>query len=296
MENDIFIATQSGDLEEIKQFIRGRGNVNKTDSDHGRSLLFWATKEGHEEIVSFLLENGADPNLEDHDGWTPISWALEGQILNMLISSGANVNHVNKHDETPLFSAVRFGEAIEQVEILLKAQANPNIKEQHGFSPLEIAARNEDLESAILLMKHGARVNSVDEYGNSPLYWALIRNNSEMVYLFLNAGADVNNEDFYDNSLLHSMAEAGNAEFVELLLIYGADRFVKNMMEQGIKDLTNNQQIVDLLENFWGILTLRTRCQLVITINKLDTSLLPPSVLIPIDELEESRRQTRKNK
>jgi len=61
--------------------------------------LIGAASVGHIEIVNMLLSSGADVNLSNNDGWTAlICAAAKGyiQIAKMLLSAGADVNHSRK--------------------------------------------------------------------------------------------------------------------------------------------------------------------------------------------------------
>ncbi|KAF3218392.1 hypothetical protein TWF679_000920 [Orbilia oligospora] len=62
-----------------------------------RSLLFSSTKKGDKDVVKLLLEKGvADPNIEDADNRTPLSWAIEGKdlaISQLLLARGAKTNY-----------------------------------------------------------------------------------------------------------------------------------------------------------------------------------------------------------
>jgi molybdopterin converting factor small subunit len=51
-------------------------NVN-AKSSYGSTPLHWASYNGHESTVSFLLENGADPTITNNDGKTPVQVAQE---------------------------------------------------------------------------------------------------------------------------------------------------------------------------------------------------------------------------
>ena len=46
-----------------------------------------ASGEGHLEIVKFLIENGADVNVIDLDGWTPLGMASRGEGYQEIVKS-----------------------------------------------------------------------------------------------------------------------------------------------------------------------------------------------------------------
>ena len=54
-----------------------------------------AIVEGKIEIITLLIQNGADVNLIDHLGWTPLCWSItkdKFKIVEILIANGANPN------------------------------------------------------------------------------------------------------------------------------------------------------------------------------------------------------------
>ena len=70
----------------------------------GRHFIM-ACQNGHEAIVSLLLEKGADVNAKNNDGWTPLHWASENgheAIVSLLLEKGADVNAKDNDGETPL--------------------------------------------------------------------------------------------------------------------------------------------------------------------------------------------------
>ena len=74
-----------------------------------------AAGEGHKEIVELLISEGADMNAKDIDGETPLHRAAERKqtgIAELLIDKGSDVNAVGKYG-TPLDFAIR----VKQTEI-----------------------------------------------------------------------------------------------------------------------------------------------------------------------------------
>ena len=60
----------------VKILITFHADVNAVDG-HGRTPLFWAAFEGHEQILVLLMENGAEPNQRTDDNCTPLYIAAE---------------------------------------------------------------------------------------------------------------------------------------------------------------------------------------------------------------------------
>ncbi|KAJ7542520.1 hypothetical protein O6H91_10G109700 [Diphasiastrum complanatum] len=71
-----------------------------------------AAANGNFEIVQYLISAGADVNISNSEGNTPLHWAaLNGhvQVVQELISRGANVSALNSHERTPLDEAISRG-------------------------------------------------------------------------------------------------------------------------------------------------------------------------------------------
>lgn len=74
--------------------------VNHTDSNI-QSPLFYATREGHIDVVKRLVQNyGANADLVDQNGQTPLYYAVRGgkyETVEFLIKyGGADVNHEDR--------------------------------------------------------------------------------------------------------------------------------------------------------------------------------------------------------
>ena len=85
-----------------------------------------------------LISQGADVNLQDARGATPLQFATaRGQynIVEILISSGADVAHPGIEAITALHVAARFGH-LEIAQLLLLNGANADPKNARGRSPM----------------------------------------------------------------------------------------------------------------------------------------------------------------
>lgn len=67
---------------------------------------------------------------------------------------------------------------LEMVEVLLKAGANVNAKDNEGATPLHYAAMNDATKLAELLLKAGANVNEKTHSGITPIEAAIRANSS----------------------------------------------------------------------------------------------------------------------
>lgn len=80
---------------------------------------------------------------------------------------------------------------------LLQENANPNIADRHGVTPLILAVRINFLDGVEALIKGGAQVDAGNATGETPLITAVHARNYELIEILLRAGA---NPDRTDNS------------------------------------------------------------------------------------------------
>jgi hypothetical protein len=119
----------------------------------GRSLLWYAAHEGDLQEVARLADIFPDTiDKADDLGDTPLRIAVacgNKEVVDQLISLGADVNSLDRHNDGPLWEAIRqacFSQAsprsIDVVKALLSAGANPDQVDAFGQSPRSVAQRN----------------------------------------------------------------------------------------------------------------------------------------------------------
>jgi len=82
--------------------------------------------------------------------------------------------------ETELFYAVRNAD-IARIEALLKGGASVSVTDDHGWTPLHVAALKGHAKVAALLLEHGADVNAEDIDGWRPLHVAALQGQTSVV-------------------------------------------------------------------------------------------------------------------
>jgi len=92
-DNDFEWAVKNGDLDNVKAFLaKNKGAAGKPLSS-GRNPLVMAADYGQKDVLDYLLSNGADVNVSDSHGITPLLAAIyEGHVdcVKLLISKGAD--------------------------------------------------------------------------------------------------------------------------------------------------------------------------------------------------------------
>ncbi|XP_051814534.1 unconventional myosin-XVI isoform X2 [Acanthochromis polyacanthus] len=107
-------------LSDVRQLVATGGSFNQPNDD-GVTLLHIACASGYREVVSVLLDNGADPHPADNNFWTPLHLAAKyGQtsIVSQLLRHGANPTLLNCNQDKP--SDIAVSEPI--ADMLLNAE------------------------------------------------------------------------------------------------------------------------------------------------------------------------------
>lgn len=132
-------AVRTNDFEEIeKNIYSGEWRVNDCVSINNMStMLHEAVIFDRREIISFLLRQGADPNVRDRNGMTPLLKAAalgRDYAIVELLKFGVNPNHVDPYGYTPFELAV-LHEEWASAELLRKVKSYTNVKTRWFWPP-----------------------------------------------------------------------------------------------------------------------------------------------------------------
>lgn len=119
--------------------------INSRDVTSGEGALHIVVKRGDKTYTTYLLQKGANPNLRDGRGNTPLLAAVTGghtELVPLLIAGKANVNLGNSAGETPLILAVQRRD-VAMARALLAAGADPDQTDNNaGMSARDYARRD----------------------------------------------------------------------------------------------------------------------------------------------------------
>ncbi len=195
------------------QGLRNRfGDNFNAKNGFGETPLFQSVvlmNDKNYQITKLLLENGADPNIPNNKGWTPLytltvggTTELKLKFAELLLEYGANPNIPSNDGRTPLSSLVSFMKSeldLQFAQLLLENGADPDIPTDKGWTPiykLTIADITElHLKFAKLLLENGADPKIPDNKGLTPFLSLTLGDKTElklefMTLLFENGAID----------------------------------------------------------------------------------------------------------
>ncbi len=152
---DIHWFAWKGLVDDILKAVKSGVDVNQKDS-LGDTALICAVARKHPAAAQLLLENGADPCIQDNEGSTALHYALEhklNQVVEEILRKNPGIVHIaNKYGNQPLWTAAFNARGnYDSVSLLLRYGADPEHCNNVNLSPIDMAKRfGDDALLAIL--------------------------------------------------------------------------------------------------------------------------------------------------
>ena len=244
------------DPELLKILIDHSADVNAANRTDGDTPLHKNARRPHS--AKILIDNGADVGATNRYGQTVLHMCPDVDTLKLLVGAGVDVNRIDSNQWTPLHHYTFYDSDHEsyylrsfiknmssQVEVLLKAGADIEAKNELGNTPLHLSAESPDkhnLRTTQVLLNAGANVNARNGTGATPLHFSAfdhsatvfnpILSSLAITRLLLKSGADVNAKDINGMTPLHAAASKTSTNIlpnVEVLLKANADVHAKDI-------------------------------------------------------------------
>ena len=216
--------------EVLMAIIRHDVDVNATGKNNTTALMLVCGR-GDKNAINVLLNAGADPNITDDNGnacFHYLYYAAQHDcctdVLQTIINHGADVNAINKLNNTTLMLACGKGNT-DDINVLVNAGADTNISNVEGNTWLHHAAHgvcSKEVLQAIIC--HGTDVNATNKCNQTSLMLACKDGGKDFVNVLLDAGADPNIADANSETSLHYAA--GNDCCIEVyqeIISHGVD-------------------------------------------------------------------------
>lgn len=213
MSQEFFNAIKAGDREKVERFLRATPSLIH-EKENSLSPVLVAAYHRQPALADWLAERtvtltifeaaatgktghivrllARDPQLVEayaEDGFQPLGLACffgQREAAEYLIKAGAAVNSYSNNalHAAPLQSAVAAGHR-ECAHLLISHGADPNSREQGGFTPLHAAAQNGDIELIRALIFAGADLDARSLDGRLPADMAIEAKQAEAAQLLM---------------------------------------------------------------------------------------------------------------
>ncbi|KAJ8688180.1 hypothetical protein QAD02_023975 [Eretmocerus hayati] len=211
------------DFRELLKYIRAHPEainttINCPDSRyHGCAPLHLAMQKGNVELSQWLLQKGANLNIENSEGMTPLDYEIKSMGKFGILKANPAIlripgNPVNVSGLSNFHIACKFGN-IEIMEYYLKSGVDIDVRttlgKNHDCSSrtaLQLVIRdNRDIavETATYLLSHGADATATDAYLKTPLHTMKHSSYSQLIDVLVDYGADVNAQNIFGRTPLH---------------------------------------------------------------------------------------------
>jgi ankyrin repeat protein len=254
-------AARDGLMAAVQALVESEVDVNKTSPVDKSTSLVIAISNGHYDVAKYLVDYGADPNIETIDGlaalyatiesrWAPVAWSPTAATS----ASGITAQQTSYLD---------------LAKLLLEHGANPNAKinktlwfdpphhndswaKAAGTTPFWRAAQATDLDAMKLLVLHGADSKVASSEQDTPLAaaagvgwngnYSTNAPNSFMAavkYLVEDIQIDINAVDTSGYTAVMGAAYRGDNEMVQYLTAKGAHLDTKTKRGWSVTDMAN---------------------------------------------------------
>ncbi|AUD40125.1 ankyrin repeat family protein [Flamingopox virus FGPVKD09] len=271
----------SRQIEEIQimDILLSKGIDPNIKDDLGNTALHYACDYRNGlNMVRYLIKNGADINIENDYGTTPLACAVNTcniELVSILLDSGANPNSSSSSSigTKVLHTAVGSGN-FNIVKELIESGADPNIGDKAGVTPLHVAAIDKDSYALLeLLLDNGADPNIKCSNGTTPLFQAM-HNYSRVKLLFM-YGADINIIDNHGNTPFTNLVSYDDEKLNSIIILQ--IMLIKKVFNDKMYYPPGLVKNLECIESHENLMNMAKRCEKLIK-NKKSKDIVPDRI------------------
>lgn len=234
--NALHWAIESGNVEAALWIIQSSLVDLNAQTKKGDTALLIAVRKRAWAVVGALLQKGADPNISNALGVSPILMTAEkGDIeyIDQLVAHGGRVDHRDSQGRSALHYAAKHDQRRIVRHLIVVYHLDPNVVDRAGVTPAGRAAQNNHLETYKLLVKLGANPHHRDHKGQSILHYLFASTRrpdpSKFVkHVIQKDRIPINVQDHIGYTPLVTFIKNGDFNGAKLLLALGADPNIKD--------------------------------------------------------------------
>ncbi len=245
-------------IEELQKITETEININTEDPGGYPALLYAAGLSDDPEIITLLIEKGAEIDKKAGSQWTPLMFAVSSnnnsEISKLLIENGADINAIDARGYTVLMTAASWSSHPAIIRMLLDAGADINSRNpySHNTALMYAAGWNQNMEIAKLLIEKGSNIETRDNEGRTALMLsAELNKNSDIFFTLMAINADLNKKDIEGRTILMLASAGFNPEIVESLYNEGADIEAYDAAGLSVWDYISQNENMQGSDIFW---------------------------------------------
>jgi hypothetical protein len=225
------LATKNGTgnyLLIIDMLIKAGANVNHRGRDFQESAFYYAVDRNLMEAVRSLITAGADVNLGNIHGTTPLHLAASkgmSDMYNFLLVKGADPNKPDEEGSSPVMAAAFHGH-VDAVRSLVHHGGKIETRNIRGESAVFLAAQNGHPGVIPVLLSLGADVNQSDNMGATPLFIAALQGHTTVLRALFACGGllSINTPTLNGDTPLDVAVQGQKTDAIALLDAHGGKK------------------------------------------------------------------------
>lgn len=229
LNHALVFAVARGQAEKAAALLKQGANPDWCGSRYKKSLLQVAALHGHQDVVSSLLDAGANPNIQDTLGRTALFEAFRSNYLDiarLLLDAKADPNLRMSSGLGPASWPV-IRNHCDMIDQLLACGLDLTARDTEGRTLL-FRASLRNLSATRKLLAAGAKIDDVNNLKQTPLAFCASNQLVRHMLLLIREGSAVDTRDYEGNTPLNRAARWGHIKAVKVLLRHGAHTDVPN--------------------------------------------------------------------